>query len=110
MDIQTWYDFLMAMQPPYLDPQTAPAADSGCITNVRGEFIDAVHTGSCAHFDKEDPGAKQLVSGKQSSAVWRLPPCEQSKSLMSNTVPTRNSVNAIRRFCLAFATRPNIVG
>jgi hypothetical protein len=36
MEIQTWYDFLMAVQPPHLDPQTAPEADTGCRSSFRG--------------------------------------------------------------------------
>src|SRR5579863_8528185 len=38
MKIQTWYGFLMGVQPPHLDPQTAPATGPGCSYHFGAEF------------------------------------------------------------------------
>src|SRR5580704_15414098 len=62
MDIQTWYDFLMAVQPPYLDPKTAPVADSGCDSSVRGGIPHCRYASAWPHLDKEESRNSALVS------------------------------------------------
>jgi hypothetical protein len=47
MEIQTWYDFLMVVQPPHLDPQTAPQPTLVAVATFAAEFRGGVYAVVC---------------------------------------------------------------